>query len=75
MENLNSAKRSRFRRIVLALLAIFVLPIAARGAFHAVDGGPRSWREADWSSTGRLPQASAHPDARVLILTGQTGGW
>ncbi len=60
---------------MLALLALFLLPIAARAALYAYEGGPRSWREADWSSTGSLPPAAAHPDARVLILSGRTGGW
>jgi hypothetical protein len=67
----------RFRRktIVLSLLALFLLPIAARAALHAYAGGPGSWRTADWSSTGSLPAASADPAARVLIMSGQTGGW
>ena len=60
---------------MLTLLALFLLPIVARAALYAVEGGPRSWREADWSSTGSLPPATAHPDARVLVLSGQTGGW
>ena len=35
----------------------------------------RSWRNADWSSTGSLPAAAAQPEARVLIMSGRTGGW
>ena len=69
------AKRSLSRRILILLLAVFLVPILVRAAFYAVDGGPRSWREADWSSTGSLPPAASHPEARVLILSGQTGGW
>jgi hypothetical protein len=49
--------------------------VAARAALFAYENGPRSWREADWSSTGALPAASAYPQARVLVMTGQTGGW
>jgi len=67
--------RSRRKFIVLTILALFLLPVAARAALFAYDNGPRSWRDADWSSTGTLPPASAHHDARVLVMTGQTGGW
>lgn len=74
MENLKPP-RPRSKRIVLTLLALFLLPIAARAALYVYEGGPRSWRDADWSSTGNLPPAAAHPDARVLVLSGQTGGW
>lgn len=75
MANLNSPHGSRSRPIVFALLALFLLPIAARAAFYAYEGGPRSWRDADWSSIGSLPPAASHPAARVLILSGRTGGW
>jgi len=66
--------RSR-KLIVLTILALFLLPVAARAALFAYENGPRSWRDADWSSTGTLPAAAAHPQARVLVMTGQTGGW
>ena len=53
----------RFRRktIVLSILALFLLPIAARAALYAYEGGPGSWRTADWSSTGSLPAARPSP--------------
>jgi hypothetical protein len=60
---------------MLSLLAVFLLPIAARATWFAFDGSPRSWRDADWSSIGSLPAASAEPEARLIILSGQTGGW
>jgi len=60
---------------VLTLLALFLLPIAARAALLAYQGGPSSWRDADWSSSGTLPDARAEPEARVLIMSGRTGGW
>ena len=40
-----------------------------------IEGGPGSWRNADWSSTGTLPAGRAEPEARVLIMSGRTGGW
>jgi hypothetical protein len=67
--------RSRRKLIVYSLLALFLLPIAARAALFAYEGGPTSWRNADWSSTGSLPAPSAESEARVIIMSGRTGGW
>jgi hypothetical protein len=69
------SRRSRRKLIVLTILALFLLPVAARAALFAYAHGPLSWRDADWSSTGSLPRATDHKSARVLIMSGQTGGW
>jgi hypothetical protein len=61
--------------MLLIFLVLFLLPIAARAALFAFEDRPRSWRDADWSSIGSLPPASAHPEARLLVLSGRTGGW
>jgi hypothetical protein len=61
--------------MILSIVVLFLLPIAARAALYAFADGPRGWRDADWSSIGSLPPARAHPDARVLVLSGRTGGW
>ena len=70
-----TARPSRRKLIMLAIFALFLAPLVARAALYAAGNGPRSWRDADWSSTGSLPAAGAYPDARVLVMTGQTGGW
>ncbi|MEA2976800.1 MAG: hypothetical protein QOF19_2320 [Alphaproteobacteria bacterium] len=73
-----SINQSRFWRrkpAVLALLALFLLPIAARAAMFWLGDHPRSFRDADWSSIGSLPPASQYPQARLLVLSGRTGGW
>jgi hypothetical protein len=70
-----SLRRLPRKLIVLSLLALFLLPIAARAAFYAYERSPSDYRTADWSSTGSLPRATAAPEARVLILSGRTGGW
>jgi hypothetical protein len=57
------------------MLVVFVLPIAARGALYAVEEHPRSWRDANWSSTGLLPNAADDRAARVLVFAGRAGGW
>ena len=67
--------RPRRKFIMLVFLALFLLPVAARAALVAYEGGPRSWRDADWSSTGSLPAAASEPAARVLVFSGRTGGW
>jgi hypothetical protein len=74
MDQTRARPRTR-KTIVLTILALFLLPVAARAALYAYEGGPRSWRDADWSSNGSLPAASAHPEARILVFTGRTGGW
>ena len=71
----NPPKTTRRKSLVLAIFALFLLPIAARAALYALDERPRSWRDADWSSIGSLPPAREVPEARILILSGRTGGW
>jgi hypothetical protein len=69
---------NRFRRrtlIMLTIIALFLVPILARAAFYAAGNEPRSWRDADWSSTGTLPPARDFSPARVIVFTGTTGGW
>jgi len=68
-------RSSRRRIIMLDIFALFFAPILARAALYAASGGPRSWRDADWSSTGTLPAARDFPQARVIVFSGRTGGW
>ena len=57
------------------LLVVFALPIAARGGLYAVADHPRSWRDANWSSTHLLPPADQDRQARVLVFAARAGGW
>jgi hypothetical protein len=76
MEACVSQSRFRLRKsTVFALLALFLLPIVARAAMFALSDHPRGFRDADWSSIGSLPPAAQYPQARVLVLSGRTGGW
>jgi hypothetical protein len=69
-------RRRRFRKmIILLFFAALLLPIAARATLFAFEDRPLSWRDADWSSVRALPAAKDHPEARVLVLYGRTGGW
>ncbi|MGE3869275.1 MAG: DUF3750 domain-containing protein [Pseudorhodoplanes sp.] len=58
----------------LAVITLFLLPVAARAAFFAFEDRPASFRTADWSSTGTLPAAAADRDARIMVYSGRTGG-
>jgi len=69
---------SRLRRrtiLMLTIFAVFLAPLIARAALYAFNGNPRSWRDADWSSSGLLPQARDFQPARVVVFTGTTGAW
>lgn len=67
--------RPRRKTMMFSLVVLFLLPLAARATLFAFEDRPRSWSQADWSSIGSLPPASRHPEARVLVLSGRTGGW
>jgi hypothetical protein len=63
------------RKVLTAILALFIFPLAVHAALHAGKNHPASYREADWSSVGMLPAASAELEARLLVFTGRTGRW
>jgi hypothetical protein len=68
--------RPRRRNIaMLAILILFLGPILARAALYAAGNEPRSWHDADWSSTGLLPGANSDKQARVIVFTGTAGAW
>jgi hypothetical protein len=69
------SRRSRRKIVILSLFILFLLPVAARAALFVFEDRPRSWRDADWSSTGTLPAARSAPEARVLFYSSRTGGW
>ena len=70
------ATRPSCRKLtMLAIFAVILVPLIARAALYAAGNGPRSWRDADWSSTGTLPTASDYKPARVIVFTGKAGAW
>ena len=72
-----AARRPQHRTVIimLTILLVFFAPLLARAALYAAGDGPRSWRDADWSSTGALPPAAQFEPARVVVFTGTTGAW
>ena len=67
--------RRPVRKVLIAILALFLFPLAVHAAFYVRKERPASFRDADWSSVGMLPEAAAEPEARLLVLTGRTGRW
>ena len=72
---MSSRRLSRRTVLLLAILIVFFAPVILRAALFAAGDAPRSWRDADWSSTGMLPAASADKAARVVVFTGTAGAW
>lgn len=60
---------------LFSIAALFLAPIGARTALYAVSDAPRSYYQADWSSSGLLPAARDYKPARVVVFTGTTGAW
>ena len=58
-----------------AFLLIFILPVALHAAMWTVKGWPRSWRDADWSSTGLLAKPESSESAAIRIYAARTGKW
>ncbi len=72
---MTTTRPSRRKLIMLTIFALFLAPLMARAAIYAIGNDPRSWRDADWSSTGMLPPASRDKAARVIVFTAKTGAW
>jgi Protein of unknown function (DUF3750) len=67
--------RRPVRTVLTGILAIFLFPLAVHAALYASKDRAKSYRDADWSSTGMLPPANAEHQARLLVFTGRTGRW
>lgn len=67
--------RRLIRGIVWFVVVLVFLPVVAGAVMAYGRGWPESWRTADWSSSGLLPEASTAPAARVLIFAARTGNW
>ena len=70
--------RRRFRLGLiwnLTFFILFVLPLAFETVLYALEDHPRSFREANWSSTGLLPAAVESPDARIMVFAARNGTW
>lgn len=66
--------RRTLRRVALAFVLCFLLPIAAAAVWWTMQDRPASWRAADWSASGVLPAAAAVPGAALHVMAARTGG-
>src|SRR6188768_2505222 len=61
-------RKSRRKRLMLAFLAIFLLPVLLGAGALAYRGGPTHWSEWDRTVASQLPPAAEHPQARILVM-------
>lgn len=52
-----------------------VVPSALGAAIGYAKGWPATWRQANWDSSGTLPDAATIKSAKVLVLASRTGQW
>jgi hypothetical protein len=60
--------------LLLIVLAVFVAPVLVHAAMWLSEDRPRSWREADWSSAGTLPDPRTEREASIRVMAARTGG-
>ena len=63
-----------FAKFSALVFVIFIAPALVHFAVWSLRDRPASWRYADWSSAGILPQAADDRDAKVYVLSARTGG-
>lgn len=63
------------RPLLLALLLFFAAPLVTHALWWQLQAHPRSWAEADWSSSGILVPAERQTGAVLHVLAGRTGRW
>lgn len=68
--------RMTILRLLLAILALFLLPLTTHAVWWASrDDITASRSRADWSSAKILPEASVHRPAAIRIYAARTGAW
>lgn len=68
-------RRSRRKTLSWFLIAVFLAPVFFGAGALAYRGGPAHWGDYDRTLRSEFPAASAHPDARILVMAGRTRGW
>src|SRR5262245_1079694 len=65
--------RNPIRKGLAAIFVLFLLPLAVHATLYAAGDHPNGFHEADRSSSGMLPRASADSEPRLLVFAGRTG--
>ncbi|MCJ8142492.1 DUF3750 domain-containing protein [Ancylobacter sp. A5.8] len=61
---------------LFGFMLLFALPLGAHALVQwQTSDFSRSWRSADWSSTGTLPPAARNPEAMVRVYAARVGRW
>ena len=67
--------RRFFKVLAWFVILTMVVPTALGAAIGYARGWPANWRQANWSSSGALPDAATLKTAKVIILASRTGQW
>ncbi len=71
-----SALLTVLRVLVLAFVAVFLIPLVTHAVWWQAKGGhAETWASADWSSAGILPPAQTVPAAMVRVYAARIGRW
>jgi Protein of unknown function (DUF3750) len=63
-------------RTILTVYAVcFLAPLGVHAAYWTYADHGQGWAQADWSSTGQLPPASAKREAIVHVYAARVGRW
>jgi Protein of unknown function (DUF3750) len=66
--------RKALKISALLVLLVFVAPVIVHAVMWLSEERPGSWRDADWSSAGTLPDPRAEPEASIRVMAARTGG-
>lgn len=67
--------RRLFKFMFLFLIAVFILPVAGHAVVWLAKDRPTSWREADWSASGVLPDPKRDDRPVIHVMAARTGGY
>ncbi|WP_421578533.1 DUF3750 domain-containing protein, partial [Shinella sp. M31] len=62
------------RNVLVLFLVIYLMPALGAAGYWYVKDRPATWREANWTSAGILPDAKTTPQATIHIFSAATGG-
>ena len=67
--------RRFFKVLAWFVVLTMVVPSALGAAIGYAKGWPATWRQANWASSGALPDAAVTKTAKVMVLSSRTGQW